>query len=64
MDYLLDQIKRVSSVVVLGGDLNTSGRDETPTSIRHEILKRIRNFRFWAKEALFLAHPSPFCPCD
>jgi endonuclease/exonuclease/phosphatase family metal-dependent hydrolase len=59
MDYLVDQIRNISNVVVLGGDLNTSGHDQTPTSIRREILKRIRNYRFWAREVLFWLIPVP-----
>jgi endonuclease/exonuclease/phosphatase family metal-dependent hydrolase len=58
--FLLDQIAGSRNPVVLGGDLNTTGEDGTPTSIRHEILKRIRNYKFWAREAVLWFVPVPF----
>jgi endonuclease/exonuclease/phosphatase family metal-dependent hydrolase len=60
MDYLLDHVRDTPNTVVIAGDLNTTGRDGTPTSIRREILKRVRSWRFWAKEALFWFVPVPF----
>jgi endonuclease/exonuclease/phosphatase family metal-dependent hydrolase len=60
MDYLLDHVRDTPNTVVIAGDLNTTGRDGTPTSIPYEILKRVRSRRFWAKEALFWFLPVPF----
>lgn len=60
MDYLLEQISNTPGPVVVGGDLNTSGHDGTPTSFRREILKRIRSYRFWVREAIWLFAPIPF----
>jgi endonuclease/exonuclease/phosphatase family metal-dependent hydrolase len=60
MDYLLKQLAGVSNTVIIAGDLNTTGHDDTPTSIRREILKRVTNPRFWAREALFWFIPVPF----
>ena len=57
---LLKQIASSTNPVVLGGDLNTTGEDGTPTSIGHEILKRIRSYKFWAKEAVLWFIPFPF----
>lgn len=56
----LDKIRENSGAVVLGEDLNSSGHDATPTSIRHEFLKRVRDYRFWVKEAIFWVVPVPF----
>jgi endonuclease/exonuclease/phosphatase family metal-dependent hydrolase len=58
--FLLTQIAGNPNPVVLGGDLNTTGEDGTPTSIRHEILKRILDHKFWAKEAALWFVPLPF----
>ena len=44
---LLAQLRNTAGAVIVGGDLNTSGVDGTPTSIRYEIKKRISNSRFW-----------------
>ena len=38
MDDLLTQIKQIEHPVIVAGDLNTTGADGTPTSIRREIL--------------------------
>jgi len=46
MDALLSQIKEVEHPVIVAGDLNTSGTDGTPTSIRREILNRVKNYEF------------------
>jgi hypothetical protein len=43
---LLSQIKEVEHPVIVAGDLNTSGTDGTPTSIRREILNRVKNYEF------------------
>jgi endonuclease/exonuclease/phosphatase family metal-dependent hydrolase len=60
MDFLLDHVRTISNPVILGGDLNTTGHDGTPTSVRHEVLKRIRDYRFWARQAVFWFIPVPF----
>jgi hypothetical protein len=43
------QVREAHGPVVVGGDLNTSGKDGTPTSIAYEIKKRVSNPRFWVK---------------
>ncbi len=60
MAYLLGQIKGIANPVILGGDLNTNRHDGTPTSIRHEFLKRLIDYHFWVKEAIFFLAPVPF----
>ncbi len=60
MVYLLNQIKGIANPVILGGDLNTNGHDGTPTSVRREFLKRLVDYHFWVKEALFFLVPVPF----
>jgi hypothetical protein len=58
MDALLFQIKRIEHPVIVAGDLNTTGADGTPTSIRREILKRIKNYEFWVTQALKWGTPA------
>lgn len=58
MDALLDQIKKVDGPLILAGDLNTTGTDGTPSSIRREILQRVKNYEFWATQALKWASPA------
>ena len=60
IDSLLREIEDTPNDVVVAGDLNTTGRDGTPVSLQREILKRVTNWRFWGKEALFWFLPVPF----
>src|SRR5579872_853395 len=57
MDALLAQIKEVDHPLILGGDLNTTGTDGTPTSIRRELMERVKNYEFWVSQALQWASP-------
>jgi hypothetical protein len=45
-------LKEVEGPVVLGGDLNTTGVDGSPTSVRYEVMKRLTDKRFWVKTAI------------
>jgi hypothetical protein len=58
MDALLARIKEVENPVIVAGDLNTSGTDGTPTSIRREILNRVKNYEFWVTQALKWGTPA------
>jgi endonuclease/exonuclease/phosphatase family metal-dependent hydrolase len=58
MDALLSELKEVENPVIVGGDLNTSGTDGTPTSIRREILNRVKNYEFWVTQALRWGTPA------
>ena len=33
--------------VLVAGDLNTTSSDNTPTSIRNEIMTRVTDYQFW-----------------
>ncbi len=57
MKALLSIIEPIDNPVVLAGDLNTSGRDATPTSVRNEIMKRVTDYRFWVSQAIFWFSP-------
>ncbi len=56
---LLAAIQTVRNPVVLAGDLNSSGRDTAPTSVRNEIMKRVTDYRFWVTRAVFWYSPVP-----
>jgi endonuclease/exonuclease/phosphatase family metal-dependent hydrolase len=58
MDALLARIKEVENPVIVAGDLNTTGSDGTPTSIRREILNRVKNYEFWVSQALRWGTPA------
>jgi endonuclease/exonuclease/phosphatase family metal-dependent hydrolase len=52
MDALLAQVKDTDRPLIMAGDLNTTGADNTPTSIRREILERVKSYEFWTSQAL------------
>ena len=55
--YLLDNLKDKKTPIILAGDFNTSTTDTKPTSLKKEIIKRIRDPHFIAR-----AVASPFIP--
>ncbi len=57
MEDLMAVLGPVQHTVVVGGDLNTSGSDGTPTSFRHEVMKRITDEKFWARQAVHWFSP-------
>ena len=57
MTALLDQIRATQNPVILAGDFNTTGSDNTPTSIRNEIMKRITDYQFWIKQVISYFNP-------
>lgn len=44
---LLSEVKNDTHPVILAGDFNTTSRDNTPTSFRNEITKRVADYKFW-----------------
>lgn len=60
MKSLLEDLKSDRDPLVLAGDLNTTGRDNTPTSIRNEIMTRVTDYNFWVGQAV--SHFNPLGP--
>jgi endonuclease/exonuclease/phosphatase family metal-dependent hydrolase len=52
LEELLAGIKGIEHPVVVAGDMNTSTRDATPTSIKREITKRLGSKRFWIEQSI------------
>ncbi len=52
LNELLAIIRDIDHPVVLSGDMNTSGSDLTPTSIRRELMKRYGNPQYWIKKGI------------
>ncbi len=57
MQALLADVKSDMNPLILAGDLNTTGRDNTPTSVRNEIMTRVTDYQFWAGQAVSRFHP-------
>ena len=49
---LLAYVKNVDGPLVIGGDMNTTGSDSTPTSIRREMTRRFGRTEYWVKLSL------------
>jgi endonuclease/exonuclease/phosphatase family metal-dependent hydrolase len=47
MEELLALLRDIPNPVVVAGDLNTTGGDASPTSIKKEILQRLGSASFW-----------------
>ncbi|MGA2420351.1 MAG: endonuclease/exonuclease/phosphatase family protein [Candidatus Acidiferrum sp.] len=57
MDALLAEIKEDANPVVIAGDLNTTGKNNTPTSVRNEIMSRVTDYQFWIGQTASYFHP-------
>jgi endonuclease/exonuclease/phosphatase family metal-dependent hydrolase len=57
MQALLVDLRENRNPLVLAGDLNTTSSDNTPTSIRNEIMSRITDYQFWIGQAVSYFHP-------
>jgi endonuclease/exonuclease/phosphatase family metal-dependent hydrolase len=57
MQALLADLKSNANPLVIGGDLNTTSRDNTPTSVRNEIMTRVTDYQFWIDQAVSHFNP-------
>jgi endonuclease/exonuclease/phosphatase family metal-dependent hydrolase len=57
MRALLAEIRSIRNPVVLAGDLNTTGRTNTPASVRNEIMSRVTDYQFWIGQTISWFHP-------
>jgi len=48
MEELLLLLRDIHNPVIIAGDLNTTGGDSSPTSIKRQIYKRLGSAQFWA----------------
>lgn len=52
LEELLDYIKEIRHPVIVAGDMNTSGTDLKPTSLRRLLVQRYGNREFWIKKII------------
>jgi endonuclease/exonuclease/phosphatase family metal-dependent hydrolase len=52
LEELLATIRDIKNPVIVAGDMNTSTRDSTPTSIQREIKKRFGSKKYWVKQGI------------
>lgn len=58
--YLLNRIITIRNPIIIGGDMNTTGTDSSPVSVKKEVLKRVKDPEFLAKQALISVTPVGF----
>lgn len=59
LSFLLGEIHEISSPLILAGDFNTTGSSARPVTFRRLVLQSLKNYRFWARQVLFLIVPVP-----
>ena len=52
MEELLALLRDIHNPVIIAGDLNTTGGDSTPTSIKKQIYQRLGSAEFWANRGV------------
>jgi hypothetical protein len=52
MQELLNEIQEIRNPVVIGGDLNTTGSDGSPTSVANMLYKRYGSTDFWTTKGV------------
>lgn len=55
--FLLTNLKGINNPIVLAGDFNTTGADASPTSVKKEVLKKVKDKDFIIKQAFFVITP-------
>ena len=51
-EFLLNRLRDIKNPLILAGDLNTTGTDASPVSIKKEVLKKVKDPEFIAKQAI------------
>ncbi len=59
MDSLLEAIRANADPLVMAVDLNTTGHDGRPVTIKRLLLSYLGNYRFWVRQAFYFFVPAP-----
>jgi endonuclease/exonuclease/phosphatase family metal-dependent hydrolase len=52
MEELLNQVRDTANPVIIGGDMNSTGTDSTPTSVESMLYKRYGSLDFWTTKGI------------
>jgi endonuclease/exonuclease/phosphatase family metal-dependent hydrolase len=52
MAALLETLQDVRNPLILAGDMNTTGKDGSPMSVRGELIRLVKDYEFWVKQAV------------
>lgn len=59
-EFLLNRLRAIENPLILAGDLNTTGTDASPTSVKKEVLTRVKDPQYVAKQAILALTPISF----
>ena len=52
MQAIYEEIKNVNNPLVVAGDMNTTGKDGSPMSVKGELIRLVKDYQFWLKNAI------------
>ena len=52
MEELLNEVRDTTNPVIIGGDMNSTGTDSTPTSVENMLYKRYGSLDFWTTKGI------------
>jgi len=55
--HLLNRLITVRTPLIIGGDFNTTSTDASPVTVKKEVLKKVKDPEFFAKQALVAITP-------
>ena len=56
-DFLLRRLRNIRNPLIIAGDFNTTSTDASPVSVKKEVLKRVKDPEFIAKQAILSLTP-------
>ncbi len=56
-EFLLNRLRNIKNPLILAGDLNTTGTDASPVSLKKEVLKKVKDPESIAKQAILSLTP-------
>lgn len=59
-EFLLNRLRNIKNPLILAGDFNTTGTDASPVSFKKEVLKRVKDPEYLAKNAILSLTPISF----
>ena len=59
MDAVLEEIGGISTPLLMAGDLNTTGHNGRPITVKRELKKYLLNYKFWVRTVFYEFAPLP-----
>jgi endonuclease/exonuclease/phosphatase family metal-dependent hydrolase len=57
MAAILAELRQDRNPIIMAGDLNTTAKTNTPTSVQNEIMSRVADYQFWIGQTISWFHP-------